>query len=317
MGLKVKLRNVVLIALILILGYCNITFAEDRIQDDRIADVGSFESYDSGSSSSSSSWGSSSSSWDYDDYDYDYGSSSRHYSSSSSSSGFEVAFTIFAFAIIVMIIYGISKNKDKFMAVQQSVQNMGINTDEAGVEAKVKAIDPMFNKEEFLSFARSVFVKLQEAWTARDWSVIRPFESNELFEQHQKQLQGYIDNNQINVMERICVKDIKLSHFAQVGDKDVLKVILSSKMVDYIIDATTQKVLKGDKVTDRHSTYQLTFIRKTGVKTKAGTNEVNTTNCPNCGAPTQITSSGKCEYCGSVITTGEYNWVLSDLTKLY
>lgn len=46
------------------------------------ADVGSFESYDSGSSSSSwdssDSWGSSSSwDWDDDDYDYDYGDGLR------------------------------------------------------------------------------------------------------------------------------------------------------------------------------------------------------------------------------------------------
>ena len=37
--------------------------------------------------------------------------------------------------------------------------------------------------------------------------------------------------------------------------------------------------------------------------------------CPNCGAKTQITVSGKCEYCGSVLTTGEYNWALSNLER--
>ena len=86
-------------------------------------------------------------------------------------------------------------------------------------------------------------------------------------------------------------------------------------MADYIIDETTSKVLKGDKQTERVNTYLLTFIRKDGVKTMPGTIEVNTTNCPNCGAPTLITSSGKCEYCGSVLTTGEYNWVLSNLER--
>ena len=49
------------------------------------------------------------------------------------------------------------------------------------------------------------------------------------------------------------------------------------------------------------------------MKTKEGTADTNTTNCPNCGAPTKITSSGKCEYCGSIITTGEHDWVLSGL----
>ncbi|HHZ05450.1 MAG TPA: hypothetical protein GX401_01475 [Clostridiales bacterium] len=38
--------------------------------------------------------------------------------------------------------------------------------------------------------------------------------------------------------------------------------------------------------------------------------------CPHCGAPLQITSSGKCEYCGSIVTTGEFDWVLSDLDSV-
>ena len=35
--------------------------------------------------------------------------------------------------------------------------------------------------------------------------------------------------------------------------------------------------------------------------------------CPNCGAPTEITSSGQCPYCGSVVTNGEHDWVLTDI----
>ena len=37
--------------------------------------------------------------------------------------------------------------------------------------------------------------------------------------------------------------------------------------------------------------------------------------CPNCGAPTQVTIAGKCDYCGSIITTGEHDWVLSGLRR--
>ena len=36
-------------------------------------------------------------------------------------------------------------------------------------------------------------------------------------------------------------------------------------------------------------------------------------NCPNCGAPLNMTSAGKCEYCGSIVSTGVHDWVLSDL----
>lgn len=315
MELKNKIKFVILVAIMLILGICNCTMAYSSELE--IADVGSFESYDSGSD-----WGGSSS-WDsgYDyDYDYDYGHS---YSSGGGiyifGGGFGTFFMILMVIIILSVIYYYYSKKGGLgnMMGQPRPRPDFSGMSEAQVEAKIKETDPMFNKEEFLSFARSTFVKLQEAWSARDWSVIRTFESNELFEQHQKQLQRFIDNNQINKMEQICVKSVSLYSFEQTGDKEVLKVTLSSKMIDYIVDATTDKILKGDRTTVRHSTYRLTFIRKAGVKTKAGTSDVNTTNCPNCGAPTQITSSGKCEYCGSVITTGEYNWVLSDLTKVY
>ena len=296
------------IARIIILAIVLTFVASSRIS---IADVGSFEDYDSGSSSwESSDWGSSS--WDHD---YDYGSDSNYtYIGGGSSIPGIIIFII----VVAITMYVKSKQKDNWQMPKQQfyqTQNYAYKSEEA-VEKEVKAVDELFNKEEFLSWSRDLFIKLQEAWTARDWSTIRVFETNELFEQHHKQLQDYIDRKQINKMERICVKSAQLADFKQTGDKDILTVILKSRMVDYIIDEETGKVLKGDKVTDRHSTYKLEFIRKTGVKTKPGSNQINTTNCPNCGAPTQITSSGKCEYCGSVITTGEHSWALANLEKI-
>ena len=261
------------------------------------ADVGSFESYDSGS-------------WDSDwDWDYDGGS----YYGGFSFGGFG---GIASIIIFIVIAYLTSKARGKARPINTQSVNIPQFYNEQAVEAQVKAIDELFNKEEFIAWSKTLFVKLQEAWMARDWSTIRYFETNELFEQHQKQLQGYIDNHQINMLERICVKSASLSEFKQIGDKDVLTVVLNSKMIDYIINDETKKIEVGDKTTERHSTYKLVFVRKTGVKTKPGMDTVNTTNCPNCGAPTKITSSGQCEYCGSVITTGEYNWVLSNLEKI-
>ncbi len=274
------------------------------------ADVGSFESYDSGGSSwsGSDSW-SSSSSWGDS---WDSGSS---YSSYGGSTGSTTVGGLISVIIIVVIvcIYVFGKNNSNIKGPVQPTINY--QQREKDVEAKIKQVDPLFSKEEFIASSKSLFVKLQQAWTDRDWSVIRVFETNELFEQHKNQLQGYIDNNQINVMDRICVNYAHLFEFRQEGDKDILVVRLNSRMADYIIDATSKQVLKGNKETEYVNTYLLTFVRKKGLQTKEGTSKINTTNCPNCGAPTQITSAGECEYCGSVITTGEYNWVLSNLER--
>ena len=60
----------------------------------------------------------------------------------------------------------------------------------------------------------------------------------------------------------------------------------------------------------------MTFMRRNGVKTDAAKSNHSTTACPHCGAPTQITSAGKCEYCGYIITTGKHDWVLSDISAV-
>ena len=183
------------------------------------------------------------------------------------------------------------------------------------VAMRIRSIDQYFNDEKFLSWVKNLFVKLQTAWSERNWEEIRPLESESLFEQHSKQLQEYVKRKQINKMERIAVNYAELVSFAQDNEKDILVVALNSSMTDYIIDEESGKVLKGSKDMRLTNTYKLTFTRKKGVLTAEGTDELKTTNCPNCGAPTNITSSGKCEFCGSVITTGSHDWVLTDMER--
>lgn len=283
-----------------------------------VADVGSFEDYDSGSD-----WGSSwdsDSSWSSSDWDSDssWSSSSSDYSYSSGGSGINIiGFGGIAWWIILIIVFIVIKltSKNKNNHIPNYTYTPTVSYNDAEVERKIKQVDPNFNKTEFESFAKEVFIKLQNAWTERDWEKIRPFESEELFAQHKAQLDGYIKNNQINVMDRISVNGMHLVSFEQSGEKDILKIDLSTRMSDYIIDATTKQVIKGDRTKEYYHVYTLTFIRKKGNITVSGGSGLNTTNCPNCGAPTTITSSGRCEYCNSVITTEDHGWVLSNLTR--
>lgn len=275
-----------------------------------IADVGNFESYDSGSDwDSSSDWGSSS-------LDSDWGGSSSWDSDSSYSDSGDLGIgTLITFVIIVIIVVAVTKRNKG--GVSTSNINVGPQPssipNNPNVLRQIQAVDEFFNEDKFLSWAKNMFVKLQECWTKRDWETIRTFETEELFEQHSTQLKQYIDKKQINVMDRIAVNYAKLYSFTQDNDKDTLKILLNSSMIDYIIDEETQKVVMGDKTTRRTRTYVMTFIRKKGLKTEESTGETKTSNCPNCGAPTKVTSAGKCEYCGAIITKGDHDWVLSNL----
>lgn len=282
-----------------------------------IADVGDFESYDSGWDSSD--WGSSS--WDSSD-DWDSSSYGGTYSGSGDSDGISVIGAIVIMAIIFFIAYKKGNVTNVSTADNRTTTQNGYthgyvrdSARSAQVAETIRENDKFFNEDKFITDVKNKFIKLQNAWSERDWEIIRPIESESLFEQHSKQLKGYIDRGQINKMERISVNWAELVSYGSDNEKETVVVALNSSMNDYIIDEKTGNLLKGDRERRLTNTYKLSFIRKKGVKTAEGTDEVKTTNCPNCGAPTKITSSGKCEYCGSVITIGEHDWVLNDMER--
>lgn len=228
--------------------------------------------------------------------------------------------------IILLIVFGYLKKTGKLKNIQNSINStITSNYSESfnqivdntiSVSEQIRQIDPEFSSDNFLAWTREVFLKIQQAWTDRNWKVIRPFESNELFNIHNSQLNEYIKNHKINVVEKINISNATLREFRQDGNKEVLVVELHAVMRDYVIDEKTKKVLESNPNKDWYMKYLMTFNRKKGVLTKAGTSNKSTTNCPNCGAPTEITSSGQCEYCDSVITTGEHDWVLSDIHSI-
>ena len=223
---------------------------------------------------------------------------------------------------IILIFYFWRKKKAKKQAsdpgyINQQVQNQ-VNTDStfdnsAMIAAQIQAIDPAFSADKFIGFAREVFMTIQAAWTAKDWKPIRPFESETLFNTHKQQLDEYIRLGKTNVVEKIGIKHCSLNEFRVDGDKEMLVVWLNAVMRDYVIDDATKKVLESDPNRDWYMKYEMVFNRKSGVKTDPGRTGNAITNCPNCGAPTEITSSGQCPYCGSVVTNGEHDWVLTDI----
>ncbi len=267
------------------------------------ADVGNHNSYDSGGSSSSGS------DWDFS-------------SSSSGGSGGDLEITSIPVLLIIAAIYiwtrsraGKSRAANTSSTFPSSPSYSGVTDMTQSIEAQVRETDSDFSSQKFLTWAEEVFITLQNAWTKRDWKIIRPFESEALFNKHNSQLDEYLRNNTINVIERICINKSTLANYSQDGQYQYLTVYMETRMNDYIINADTRQVVKGDINREFFTNYNLKFMRSLGVKTTVNSGK-STTNCPNCGAPTQITSAGECEYCNSVITTGQHDWVLCDLDSI-
>lgn len=214
-------------------------------------------------------------------------------------------------AIVVLAVFRANKGRHTARPGAPVAPVRSPGNHEAEILPAIGAVDPQFSKDAFLGFAKEVYMTLQQAWTERDWEKIRPFEKEELYRQHELQLQEYIRNGQINVVERINVNQAYLHKYERDRQYEYLTVCLKARFNDYIIDEKTRAVLKGDPNREIFMQYLMTFTRRTGVQTAAAGDGPETVACPNCGAPVRITSAGRCEYCDFIITTGEHDWVLS------
>lgn len=250
--------------------------------------------------------------------------SSDNYSYSSSGDGIDIGLLIYlclehpivaAIVIIVLIVVAmVNKNKVTSNNHTTRYANPGFKSNnhlnENEVVAQIKANDPDFSQAEMISYVNEVWLALQEAWEKKEWQQVRPFESNTLFNIHNRQLQEFIDNHMTNYLNKQNIRSTILASYHQDANHDILDVKLDASLLDYTLDDESGKLLEGSKDQYVYRSYHLQFIRKIGSKTNCDSG-TNVTNCPNCGAPTQVTSSGQCEYCKSVITNGDYGWVLN------
>ena len=87
------------------------------------------------------------------------------------------------------------------MVNQQAMmsQNMNNNGLSQSIAMNIRQNDPNFSEDAFIGWTREVFMKIQQAWNDRNWKIIRPFESQELFSQHNQQLDEYIRKNGFKV----------------------------------------------------------------------------------------------------------------------
>ena len=281
----------------------------------QIVDAGVGHSRSGGSSRSSSrssGGGSRSGGSSYHYYRSGYGSSSD---SSASSPYLGFMFILVGGIILVVIVKSLqSKSGDSsstytsndYQTLHRRVEHntLAIN--------RVKYGDPNFDAEAFTSWVKEVYLKLQVAWTEKNWNSVRALESTSLYSQHSTQLEDHIRSKTTNVLEKVCIENVRIKEFIENPDgNDTLVVILSSTLRDYVIDDETRRVLEGDPKKDLFTVYQLNFIRQHGSQTQAvNPDQVVSDHCPNCGAPLKISAVSECDYCGANLSRSPNQWVL-------
>lgn len=182
------------------------------------------------------------------------------------------------------------------------------------VLSKIVKDDPNFSKQDFYGWVKKVFLVIQKAITTRDKTLLRSFEDDLLYYQHSDQIDDLINSNMFDRRKKIRIKGVLLKDYTIEGDKEFLVVALAASITRPTTDMNPNALFDYDVIDDYY--YILTFTRTVGTKTVKSKSNKSTSNCPNCGAVIKVHENGVCDYCGTQITTGDYDWVLLDIKNI-
>lgn len=215
---------------------------------------------------------------------------------------------------IVIILKRASKRKHEGgheVRSSSGAEGMGVYLQDrtSEIEAIIRRYDPTFNAAEFIARSNKVYLEIEDAWCKRDLTPVKQHLHTNLYKTTETQLSQVIQRDITYHYENIQLIRAYLNSYARDEQYEYLTVYLNARMIDYQTDASGS-IVKGDKNTMWNLRYKMKYMRSVGITTEnGGTSQLN---CPNCGAPLDMASAGKCVYCGSEITTGRHDWLLSD-----
>jgi len=250
---------------------------------------------------------------DDDDYGYGYGGYYGGHTTSGGSSDFDFMTVIVIIIVAGALIASAAKRYRKASSAGQRVYTGTQPTSASSLRpmSEYKQLDHDFDETALCDRMGNIYMQLQSCWTNKDIEPLRPYLTDNLYNMSARQLDNLRRSGRTNYIERIAVLERKLTGFEQSEGYDKLHLILKTRIVDYTVDADGN-VVSGSKTAEKFMTYEWVLIRKTGVTTQKDSG-TRTITCPHCGAPVDINASARCEYCDSVLTVDNEDWVISTI----
>lgn len=220
-------------------------------------------------------------------------------------------------AILVAVLVIIWRLTAKYRAkrtngVQQTVRKSSGQSDDSRGLVKLEKEDPQFTRASFEERVRTAFVAIQKAWEAQDLKPVRKYISDGVYQRFNTQFEMMQLLAQTNVLANITVHTVWLPRVQADADFDTIDVGIRATISDRFICKSNPSLNSGGTET---FTEYWSFIRKRGVKTEHDLYSSN--NCPACSAPLpdDLGERGQCPYCSALVNSGEYDWVLSEITQ--
>ncbi len=157
---------------------------------------------------------------------------------------------------------------------------------------------------------QQIFYQLQLTWSKRDLRLLRPYETDALYESHLYWMDEYKKQRLFNRLEDVKISQLELCKIFIDAHYISLTYRVYASMKDWT-EHEDGSFVCGSKLSARSFSEYWTVIRSRNYKPTVG----GFTQCPACGASLKINQTGDCEYCHNKVTSGEFDWVLSSIEQ--
>ncbi len=196
--------------------------------------------------------------------------------------------------------------------IDRGMQAEGENLGAAAL-ASLQSADPAFDPQVFYGRVTQAFLKMQDAWCQQNLTTVQAFISDGVRERFSLEFMQAKLLCEQDRMSAIQVLSAALAHATHDHLYDTAIVEIQASAIDQTISTKNGSVLSGSAEAQPFCEYW-TFLRRRGAKStdKPGLMEGN---CPNCGAQLSINQSTQCPNCHAMIFSGEFDWVLTEITQ--
>ena len=209
--------------------------------------------------------------------------------------------------IFIIIIFNKKLKQNSVLNKIPSVQNLKSNNSYLNFKEK----NPDFIDEYFKRKVDIAFFNIQYAWMSQNTGKIRKFISDGVYQRFNVQFIMMKKLKQRNELSNIKLHSITIIDYKSDGQYDVIDVALHSSMNDKFI---CEKMPQLNQNVSESFVEYWSFIKKSGFTSY---DIYENTNCPQCGAaiPELEGEVAICPYCKATINSGDFDWVLSEITQ--
>jgi predicted lipid-binding transport protein (Tim44 family) len=125
----------------------------------------------------------------------------------------------------------------------------------------IRQTEPDFNPDKFKEIAQDVFFKVQAAWMRRDTSSVQNLIGQQLKSEYDTQFAEMKQQGLINRLENIAVRSIEIVDAGMEGQEAYIKVLFTANLLDYTVEESSGKTVKGDSTNPVKFEEYWTFAR--------------------------------------------------------